>query len=121
MLIPEPATIGWNPSQADRLLLAGDESALPCIRTILKTLAPKARGQVFIEVQSADQIVALDAPGRFAISWLVRDKGQKLQRSVDAWLSEMLPVGAYSSDGVTDFQVYAWIAGAGQARMLTSN
>jgi NADPH-dependent ferric siderophore reductase len=117
---PEPATIGWNPSAADgitdRLLLAGDEVALPCIRTILKTLSPKARGQVFVEVQSADDIVAIDAPGRFSIVWLVRDRGQQLQRSVDAWLSEMLPVSGYD-----DFAVYAWIAGSGQARLLTSN
>jgi NADPH-dependent ferric siderophore reductase len=117
---PEPITIGWNPAAADgitdRLLLAGDEVALPCIRTILKTLSPKARGQVFLEVQSADDIVTLEAPGRFSIVWLVRDRGQQLQRSVDAWLSEMLPVS-----GVADFAVYAWIAGAGQAKLLTSN
>lgn len=90
--------------------------ALPCIRTILKTLSPKARGQVFIEVQSEHEVIAIEAPGRFSIVWLVRDNGQQLRRSVDAWLSEMLPVS-----GVTDFAVYAWIAGAGQARLLTSN
>ncbi len=88
MLVPEPTAIGWNPASAagitDRLLLAGDEIALPCIRTILKTLSPKARGQVFIEVQSADDVVAVEAPGRFSIVWLVRDRGQQLQRSVDA-------------------------------------
>ena len=71
---------------------------------------------MFVEVQSTDDIVPIEGPGRFSIVWLVRDNGQRLQRSVDAWLSEMLPVS-----GVDDFQVYAWIAGAGQARMLTSN
>ncbi|CAN5183428.1 hypothetical protein BH11ACT2_BH11ACT2_10070 [soil metagenome] len=120
MSAPEPATIGWNLSEADgitdRILLAGDEVALPCIRTILRTLAPKTRGQVFIEVQSADDVVAIEAPSRFSVVWLVRDRGQQLQRSVDAWLSEMLPVS-----GVTDFAVYGWIAGAGQARLLTAS
>jgi NADPH-dependent ferric siderophore reductase len=116
MMSPEPATIGWNPSDSDRFLLAGDVTVLPCIRTILSTLSPKARGQVFVEVQSDDEIVTIDAPGRFAITWLVRDRGQQLQRSIDAWLSEMLPVS-----GLDDHSVYAWIAGAGKARMLTSN
>ena len=115
MTSPEPASIGWNPSSDDRMLLAGDETVLPCIATILKTLSPKSRGQVFIEVQSESDIVTLEAPGRFAICWLVRDRGQQLQRSVDAWLSEMLPVS-----GVADYSVYAWM-GAGKARMLSSN
>lgn len=115
MTSPEPASIGWNPSADDRLLLAGDETVLPCIATILKTLSPKSRGQVFIEVQSEHDIVALDAPGRFGISWLVRDNGQQLQRSVDAWLSEMLPVS-----GLDDYSVYAWM-GVGRAKVLTSN
>jgi NADPH-dependent ferric siderophore reductase len=111
-----PADVGWNPEDADRMLLAGDASFLPCMRTILSTLSPKSRGQVFIEVQSDDEIEEIAAPGRFAICWLVRDRGQQLQRSVDAWLSEMLPVS-----GLDDFSVYAWIAGAGKARMLSSN
>jgi NADPH-dependent ferric siderophore reductase len=110
------ASIGWNPDAADRILLAGDEAALPVIQTILATLPAKARGQVFVEVQSESDIVELVAPGRFGVCWLVRDRGQALRRSVDAWLSEMLPVSAYD-----DHQVYAWIAGGGAARILSSN
>ena len=110
------ASIGWNPDASDRILLAGDEAALPVIQTILATLPAKARGQVFVEVQSDDDIVALTAPGRFAVCWLVRDRGQSLRRSVDAWLSEMLPSSAFD-----DHQVYAWIANDGAARILSSN
>jgi NADPH-dependent ferric siderophore reductase len=112
---PEPASIGWNPGVDDRILLAGDDSVLPCIRTILMTLDRKTRGQVFIEVQSDAEVQHLEAPYRMAVTWLVRDRGQSLTRSTEAWLSEMLPVS-----GVDDFQVYAWIAGTGKARMLTS-
>jgi NADPH-dependent ferric siderophore reductase len=113
--LPYSALIGWNPSEGDRLLLAGNERSLPCISTILRTLSPKARGQVFVEVQSADDVAQLEAPGRFQVCWLVRDRGQSLQRSVDAWLSEMLPV-----EGNSDAQVYAWIAGRGRAQTLSS-
>ena len=109
-------TFDWNPGAKDRILLAGDESSLDVIRTILATLPANARGQVFVEVASAAEVEMLDAPGRFSICWLVRDRGQQLQRSVDAWLSEMLPVS-----GLEDHEVYAWIAGAGAPHLLTSN
>ena len=110
------ASIGWNPDAADRILLAGDEAALPVIQTILATLPAKARGQVFVEVQSESDIVDLVAPGRFGVCWLVRDRGQVLRRSIDAWLSEMLPISAFD-----DRHVYAWIANDGAARTLSSN
>ena len=118
MFSPETfaASIAWNPRDADRLLLAGDEHALDTIRTILATLPPKSRGQVFVEVQSEGDIDHIAAPGRFAVCWLVRDRGQSMRRSVDAWLAEMLPVSAFGES-----TVYSWIASDGPARMLSSN
>jgi NADPH-dependent ferric siderophore reductase len=116
LLDENAASIGWNPAASDRILLAGDESSIAGMQTILATLPAKARGQVFVEVQSEADIVDLVAPGRFAVCWLVRDRGQVLRRSVDAWLSEMLPVSAFD-----DHQVYAWIARDGAARTLSSN
>ena len=110
------ASVAWNPGAADRLLLAGDERSLETIRVILATLPASARGQVFVEVQAADDIEQLDAPGRFAVCWLVRDRGQALRRSLDAWLAEMLPVSAF-----TESTVYAWVASEGPARLLSSN
>ena len=107
---------GWNPNGADRLLLAGDESAIETIALILATLPAASRGQVFVEVQSDADVSTLSAPGRFAICWLVRDRGQSLRRSVDAWLSEMLPTSAFEESSV-----YAWIAADGPARLITSN
>lgn len=110
------SSIAWNPRDADRLLLAGDEHALETIRMILATLPAKSRGQVFIEVQSQGDVEQLDAPGRFAVCWLVRDRGQSIRRSVDAWLAEMLPVSAFGES-----TVYSWIASEGHARLLSSN
>jgi len=111
----------WNPGAKDRILLAGDESSLDVIRTILATLPANARGQVFVEVATAADVETLDAPGRFSICWLLRERGQRVQRSVDAWLSEMLPVSGYQDGGPEDNEVYAWIAGSGAPRVLTSN
>ena len=39
-----------------------------------------------------------------------------LRRSLDAWLSEMLPVSAFGSSSV-----YSWVAADGPARLLTSD
>jgi NADPH-dependent ferric siderophore reductase len=106
----------WDPQPADRILLAGDERALDTIALILATLPSATRGQVFVEVASADEVGTLEGPGRVAISWLVRERGQSLQRSVDAWCSEMLPTTAFGHS-----TVYAWIAAEGPARLLSSN
>jgi NADPH-dependent ferric siderophore reductase len=108
--------VAWNPEGADRLLIAGTERDLPMIRVILATLPAAARGQVFVEAQSESDIVELVAPGRFAVCWLVRDRGQSLRRSVDAWLAEMLPVSAFAES-----TVYAWVASDGPARLLSSD
>lgn len=118
MTPPETAAahVAWNPQRADRMLLAGNEACLGTIRLILATLDPAARGQVFLEVDSESDIQQLDAPGRFSVSWLVRERGQRLTRSVEAWLSEMLPVSAFGSSSV-----YAWIAADGPARLITSD
>jgi hypothetical protein len=56
------------------------------------------------------------ATGRFSVSWLVRDRGQALRRSLDGWLAEMLPVSAFGSSNV-----YSWVAADGPARLLTSD
>jgi len=111
------ANIAWNPpTGADRLLLAGNEACVETIRMILATLPASARGQVFVEVQSESDIEPLVAPGRFSVSWLVRDRGQALRRSLDGWLAEMLPVSAFGSSSV-----YSWVAADGPARLLTSD
>lgn len=109
-------SIAWNPAVGDRLLIAGDESAIPAMQTLLATLPEKARGQVFVEVATDADILTLSGPGRVAVCWLVRDRGQSLQRSVDAWLSEMLPTRFDR-----EHTVYAWIAGRGAARQLSSD
>ena len=112
----DAVSAGWNPGENDRILLAGDVTSLATLRLILATLPRRSRGQIFIEVDSEESIEILDAPTRFSICWLRRDRGQQLQRSIDAWLSEMLPVS-----GTEEHSVYAWIASEGAARVLSSN
>ena len=105
----------WNPGEGDRILVAGTSASLDTIRMILATLPAKARGRVFVEVDFCDEIEQLDAPRRFSVVWLVRSSGQDLGRSVDAWLSEMLPVS-----GTEEHSVHAWIEADGAPRVLSS-
>jgi NADPH-dependent ferric siderophore reductase len=84
-------------------LVAGDETSLVELETELALLPLCARGRVFVEVQSADQIVALNAPMRMTVTWLPRgarsgrpgtaepcEPGEALSRAVTAWTAEML-------------------------------
>jgi len=115
-----PATlldsIRWSPAATDKVLLAGTERSIPAIRAILASLPVKARGQVFVEVDGADEIDPISGPGRVMVCWLLRDRGQSLQRSVDSWLSEMLP-----TEFDREHSVYAWVDGTGAAHTLSSN
>jgi NADPH-dependent ferric siderophore reductase len=110
-----PASIAWQPGEGDLVLLAAGLDDLVVVESVLATLPTKARGQVFIEVDGAEQVSMLDAPGRVCVTWLRRDLGQSMTRSVDAWLAEMLPF-----DIDREHRVYGWIAGDRAARVLTS-
>ncbi|HWL59795.1 MAG TPA: SIP domain-containing protein [Microbacteriaceae bacterium] len=109
-----PSAVAWAPEDADRILLAAHEHELATVRLLLATLDAKARGTVFIEVESAADIVEIGAPPRFEVRFLLRDRGQELGRAVDAWCEEWL---TYSDCAA----VYAWVAGRGPARVLTAD
>ena len=110
-----PATIAWQPAEGDLVLLAGLADDVAVIETVLATLPARARGQVFIEVESMDEVRDLDAPGRVCVSWLARDAGRSVHVAVEAWLAEMLPV-----EVDREHRVYAWISGERAARVITS-
>lgn len=110
-----PASIAWHPAADDRVLLALQAEDLALAEAILATLPAKARGQVFIEVESMDDVSTLEAPGRVCVSWLARDRGRSLRTAVDAWLAEMLPV-----EFDREHRVYAWISGEPAARVISN-
>jgi NADPH-dependent ferric siderophore reductase len=109
------ASIAWRPEHGDLVLLAGTADDLPVIETALAMLPAKARGQVFLEVDSMDKVREVSAPGRVCITWLARGAGQSLPAALSGWLAEMLPV-----EFDREHRVYAWIAGEGTARVLSS-
>jgi NADPH-dependent ferric siderophore reductase len=87
-------------------LLAGDETALPAIGSLLESLPASARARVYVEVAGAAEEQPLSTSASADVCWLHRDRGGSL---VDAVRSAAFPDGAVS----------AWLAGeAGAVRTL---
>jgi NADPH-dependent ferric siderophore reductase len=81
--------IEFEPGAAERLLLVGDETALPAISQILRELPPGPRGAVFVEVPCAEDIRDLPAPEGIEVTWLPRGDrpvGQPVVAAVSAHL-----------------------------------
>ncbi len=63
----------WSPPEtAKRLILAGDETAVPAVASIVESLPPDARGVVCVEVPTVGDRQYWDAPTRVEVRWLVR-------------------------------------------------
>jgi NADPH-dependent ferric siderophore reductase len=111
--LPE-AGINWNPGNSEDVLLAGDETAVPAISSILETLPPHIGGHAFLEVPDAADVLPLATPGGVRITWLNRDgggapRGLRLEQAVR---------GAVERNGGWR-STYAWVgAEAGTVRTL---
>ncbi|GAB5080556.1 siderophore-interacting protein [Arthrobacter sp. AD-310] len=71
--------IEWRPGLAQRILLAGDETAVPAISAILESLPPYMTGHAFLEVPEAGDFLELHSPADVEITWLAR--GAQIGRS----------------------------------------
>jgi NADPH-dependent ferric siderophore reductase len=136
--------IEFAPGTAKRMLLVGDETAVPAVAAILECLPPSARGATFLEVPGAGDVLPLDCPSGVEVHWLPRDgasRGVAIHAAVLAHLGEepaapvvdeidpeLWETPTYSSSGEDvdaavravghDFDdLYAWIAG--ESSMVT--
>jgi NADPH-dependent ferric siderophore reductase len=86
-----------------QFLVVGDESSLVQLEAELALLPLCARGRVFVEVESPDDVLELATPMRMTVTWLPRArrsgrpgtgetcaKGDAATRAVRAWTTEML-------------------------------
>ncbi len=74
---------------ADWFVLAGDDTALPAIETILAELPARARALVFVEVADSGEARELHSPASVDVQWLVRHAdpaaaGQALEAALRA-------------------------------------
>jgi NADPH-dependent ferric siderophore reductase len=131
--------IEFVPGAADRLLLAGDETAVPAIAAILSLLPGDAQGAAFLEVPVGQDVQPLLAPRGVEVNWLPRagaPLGARLSAAVLAHLggsgSPVVPdeevdpdlweTPTYSSSGEpltagARDGLYAWVAG--ESRVVT--
>jgi NADPH-dependent ferric siderophore reductase len=65
--------IEFAPGRAKRVLLVGDETALPAITQILRDFPPETEATVFVEVPLAGDIAPLPEVAGLKVSWLPRD------------------------------------------------
>jgi len=65
-----------------RLLLAGDETALPAIARIVEALSARAQATVLIEVADAAEEQPLHSAAELDVRWLHRDAGDMLEAAV---------------------------------------
>jgi NADPH-dependent ferric siderophore reductase len=136
--------IEFEPGTAKRLLLVGDETAVPAVAAILECLPPTARGAAFLEVPVADDVLDLRKPDGLEIHWLPRGgapRAEALHAAVLEHLGEepaepvvdeidpdLWETPTYSSSGEDvdaavrhvghDYDdLYAWIAG--ESKLVT--
>ncbi|WP_336629183.1 MULTISPECIES: siderophore-interacting protein [unclassified Microbacterium] len=84
----ETGGLEWNPGDAGSVLIAGDETAVPAICTIVESLPAHVTGSVYIEVPTEADALPLAAPEGVAIRWLARGSaahGLRLSAAVHAW------------------------------------
>ncbi|WP_340540175.1 siderophore-interacting protein [Nocardioides sp. GXZ039] len=83
--------IEWAPGAASRLLLVGDETAVPAVRGVLRGLPDDAIGAVYLEVpDAADVLDDVAAPPGVEVTWLPRNgrgRGVDLHAAVLAHLA----------------------------------
>ncbi|MGN8048508.1 siderophore-interacting protein [Curtobacterium sp. 22159] len=122
----------FDPGTANRILLAGDETAAPAICAILEALDVATVGHVFIEVPTDADRLPVTAPAGVEVRWIARNgasHGVRMTDQVHAWASTVAAgPGCGETAELTDVDVdeqvlwdipgadaprpvYAWIAG----------
>lgn len=93
----------WFPDPgAAWTLIAADDAAVPAALAVLESLPASARGEVVLEVESPDDVLAVTAPAGMAVRWVFR------QDAVDDVPALVRAVGAAGwPDHTEDVQVFA--------------
>ena len=130
---PDPGGYEWRPPRPaagsrQRVLLVGDETALPAIAGILETLPAEYDGEAIVEVPCTEDVQQLAAPPGVMVTYLPRHGRRRGEATLEALgVRQLAPAGG---DPATDLDdpsddllwetpstdggaagVYAWVAG----------
>lgn len=100
-----PVPLAAAVAGVDWVLLAGDETALPAIATLLEALPAGARAVAFVEVADAAERRPLATRADLAVHWLHRDGAAPGGPLTEAVRAADLPAGA----------PFVWLAGEASA------
>jgi NADPH-dependent ferric siderophore reductase len=99
-------------SGASRYVIAGDESALPAIATLLEALPPSAEAEVHVEVPAGEREVPLASRAPFTVRWWHRpDNARAGDALVDVLTDDAVVARHLSEAPDTRF----WMAGEAAA------
>ena len=132
--------VEWAPpATARRLLLAGDETAVPAVGAIVESLPPGRRAVAVLEVPEAGDVQDLRLPEGVAVRWLARADRPRGELLVPAVHAALVDLGVCAAPGPAPEDVdldagplwevpedlgagadcYAWLAGeAGVVKRL---
>jgi len=120
------------PARTERLLLGGDETAVPAVSSILARLPADAHGEAVLEVPADEDFLQIKTPSGVRVTWLARNgapHGERLipatRAAVRRLLGDQAPVPAHDLEDVdVDTGIlwevpepadvsrfYAWLAG----------
>jgi NADPH-dependent ferric siderophore reductase len=99
--------IEFDPGTAGRLLLVGDETALPAIAAILEQLPWDATGAAFVEVPDAADMQTVQHPEGVQVVWLPRGGAPHGER-LHAAVLEHLGVGPVPVDDELEVDPDLW-------------
>ncbi|GAA3143079.1 siderophore-interacting protein [Streptomyces rameus] len=106
-----PVSLTDSITDADWLLLAGDETALPAIATLLEALPEGTRAVAYLEVADGAERQTFRTAGDVTLHWLYRD-------GVSAGRSEVLTDAVRAAE-FPPGRPFAWLAGeSGTVRAL---
>lgn len=97
--------VAWQPGEARRVLVVGDDTAVPAVRNICRSLRPGVQGRVLLEVPTDGDVQDVAVPRGVEVDWFVRERGQRIVTGAAGAAHDDLWVEGCAGDR------FAWVAG----------
>ena len=101
----------FNPQRGqDRVVLVGDETALPAISSICASLPSSASGSVIVEVPSEEDVLEFPHPEGISVEWIVRPESTQVGvLALDALARVELPDAPFHAYGAGEQSLAAGV------------